>query len=392
MAPSAETTGTNANGASRNAWTGGKSPAAFDLRSDVVTRPTAAMLQAVQSCSLLDDVFQEDTVTNDLEAYTAQRTGKEAGLFVLSGTMGNQLAMRSLLTQPPHSVICDYRAHLYTSEAGGLATLSGGQITPVVPKNGRYLTLEDVVANATLDDDVHGCPTRVISLENTLHGMVTPLSEVQRISEFAREHGIKMHCDGARLWEAVVSGAGSLADFCSHFDTVSLCLSKGLGAPVGSVLVGPKQTLKHARWVRKSIGGGLRQSGIVTSAGRVAIEQTFGSSPTGSDGLLKQSHEMARKVDELWTGMGGKMSDPTETNMCWLDLDAAGCSQARFIEYGAEAGLLFMCNRLVTHYQVAQNEEEVLRRLRVAFEKTLAAQEDVSVKQKVGKASVYAPL
>ncbi|KAK7420987.1 hypothetical protein QQZ08_010161 [Neonectria magnoliae] len=391
MAPAAETTGFNANGGTHNAWIGGKSPAAFDLRSDVVTRPTPAMLQAVQSCSLLDDVFQEDTVTNDLEAYTAQRTGKEAGLFVLSGTMGNQLAMRSLLTQPPHSVICDYRAHLYTSEAGGLATLSGGQITPVVPKNGRYLTLEDVMANATLDDNVHGCPTRVISLENTLHGMITPLSEVQRISEFAREHGIKMHCDGARLWEAVVAGAGSLPDFCSHFDTVSLCLSKGLGAPVGSVLVGPKETLKHARWVRKSIGGGLRQSGIVTSAGRVAIEQTFGSSPTGSDGLLKPSHETALKVEALWTSMGGKVADPTETNMCWLDLDAAGCSQARFIAFGADAGLLFMSNRLVTHYQVAQNEEEVLRRLRIAFEKTLAAGEDVSAKQKIGKSSVYVP-
>ncbi|KAH6984808.1 pyridoxal phosphate-dependent transferase [Ilyonectria sp. MPI-CAGE-AT-0026] len=389
MAPVAETP--YSNGGSQNAWIGSKSSAAFDLRSDVVTRPTPAMLEAVQSCSLLDDVFQEDTVTNDLEAYVAERAGKEAGLFVLSGTMGNQLAMRSLLTQPPHSVICDYRAHLYTSEAGGLATLSGGQITPVVPKNGRYLTLEDVMANATLDDDVHGCPTRVISLENTLHGMVTPLSEVKRIAEFAREHGIKMHCDGARLWEAVVSGAGSLPDFCSHFDTISLCLSKGLGAPVGSILVGPKETLKHARWVRKSIGGGLRQTGIVTSAGRVAVEQTFGSSPTGSDGLLKQSHEMARKVEDLWTSMGGKVAEPTETNMCWLDLEAAGCSQKRLIECGAEAGLKFMCNRLVTHYQVAQNEDEVLRRLRVAFEKILASGEDLSVTQKVGKSSVYRP-
>ncbi|KAH7143855.1 pyridoxal phosphate-dependent transferase [Dactylonectria macrodidyma] len=374
---------------SHNAWIGSKGPAVFDLRSDVVTTPTPAMLEAVQSCSLFDDVFQEDVATNELEAYLAQRTGKEAGLFVLSGTMGNQLAMRSLLTQPPHSVICDYRAHLYTSEAGGLATLSGGQITPVVPKNGRFLTLEDVMANATLDDDVHGCPTRVISLENTLHGMVMPLSEVKRISEFAREHGIKMHCDGARLWEAVVSGAGSLPDFCYHFDTISLCLSKGLGAPVGSVLVGPKDTLKHARWVRKSIGGGLRQTGVVTSAGRVAVEQTFGSSPTGSDGLLKQSHEMARKVEELWTSMGGKIAEPTETNMCWLDINAAGCSQKRLIEYGAEAGLKFMCNRLVTHYQVAQNEEEVLRRLRVAFEKILSSGEDLNASQKVGKSSVY---
>ncbi|KAM5345312.1 hypothetical protein ACJ41O_011174 [Fusarium nematophilum] len=374
-----------------SAWIGAKGPAAFDLRSDVVTTPTPAMLQAVQSCSLLDDVFQEDPATNDLEAYVAERTGKEAGLFVLSGTMGNQLALRSLLTQPPHSVLCDYRSHIYTSEAGGTSNLTGAQMAPVVPKNGRYLTLEDVLENATLDDDCHSCPTRVISLENTLHGMVTPLSEVKRISEFAREHGIKLHLDGARLWEAVVSGAGSLPEFCSYFDTISLCLSKGLGAPVGSVLVGTKATTKHARWIRKSIGGGLRQSGVVTSAGRVAVEQTFGKSPTGDDGLLKRSHEMARKVEALWTSMGGKVDEPTETNMCWLDLKAAGCSEKRFIEIGKEAGLKFLCNRLVTHYQVAQNEDEVLRRLKVAFEKVLAENEDLGAKQQVGKGSVYVP-
>jgi threonine aldolase len=349
------------------------------------------MLEAVSTCSLLDDVFQEDPATNDLEAYVAERTGKEAGLFVLSGTMGNQLALRSLLTQPPYSVLCDYRAHIFTAEAGGTSNLTGAQIQTVVPKNGRYMTLEEIQENVTLDDDVHGCPTRVISLENTLHGMVMPLSEVKRISEFAREHDIKLHLDGARLWEAVVSGAGSLTEYCSYFDTISLCLSKGLGAPAGSVIVGPKATLKHARWVRKSIGGGLRQSGVLTSAGRIAVEQTFGKSPNGQDGPLKASHEMARKVDDLWTSMGGKIDEPTETNMVWLDLKAAGCSEKRFIEIGAEAGLKFMCNRLVTHYQVAQNGDEVLRRLKVVFEKVLGESQDSSVEQKIGKGSVYVP-
>ena len=258
-----------------------------------------------------------------------------------------------------------------------------------MPKNGRYLTLEDVKANVTVDDDVHGCPTRVISLENTLHGMVTPLSEVKRISEFAREYGIKMHCDGARLWEAVISGAGSLPDFCSHFDTISLCLSKGLGAPIGSVLVGPKAVLKHSRWVRKSIGGGLRQSGVVTSAGRVAIDETFGKSPNGEDGILKQSHKTALKVEKLWTSMGGKVDEPTETNMVWLDLGDVGCSEKRLIALGEEVGLKFMCNRLVTHYQVAQNEEEVLKRLEVVFKKILSEREDLNSKEQVGQSSVY---
>lgn len=260
---------------------------------------------------------------------------------------------------------------------------------PVVPKNGRYLTLEDVKANVTVDDDVHGCPTRVISLENTLHGMVTPLSEIKRISEFAREYNIKMHCDGARLWEAVISGAGSLPEFCSHFDTISLCLSKGLGAPVGSVLVGPKDVIKHSRWVRKSIGGGIRQAGVLTSAGRVAIDETFGKSPNGDDGVLKASHQTALKVDKLWKSLGGKMEDPTETNMCWLDLDAAGCSEKRFNAAGEEAGLKLMGGRLVTHYQVAQNEEEVLKRLEVVFKRIFSETEDVNSKDNVGQASVY---
>ncbi|KAK2686645.1 hypothetical protein QWA68_015261 [Fusarium oxysporum] len=340
---------------SSTAWIGGSSPAAFDLR---ITVPTAAMLEAIKSCSLGDDVFEEDLTTQSLEAYVSERTGKEAGLFVLSGTMGNQLAIRYLLTQPPYSVLCDHRAHIFTYEAGGIASLSWAQINPVIPRNDRYLVLGDVMANVTLDDDVHGCPTRIISLENTLNGMLMPLAEIRRISKFARKHNVMMHCDGARLWEAVVSGAGSLPEFCSYFDTVSLCLSKGLGAPVGSVLIGPETTLKHARWVRKSIGGGLRQSGVVTSAGRVAIDQTFGKSSTGLDGLLTQSHRMGEKVNALWASMGGKTTNPTETNMVWLDLESAGCSRNNFISYGAEVGLRFMSNRLVIHYQVAQREEE----------------------------------
>jgi threonine aldolase len=245
------------------------------------------------------------------------------------------------------------------------------------------------MANVTLDDDVHGCPTRIISLENTLNGMVMPLAEIRRISEFARKHNVMMHCDGARLWEAVVSGAGSLPEFCSYFDTVSLCLSKGLGAPVGSVLIGPETTLKHARWVRKSIGGGLRQSGVVTSAGRVAIDQTFGKSSTGLDGLLTQSHRMAEKLDALWASMGGKTTYPTETNMVWLDLESAGCSRNKFTSYGAEVGLRFMSSRLVIHYQVAQREEEVLRRLRLVFEKVLSSDEYVTSGVKVRVPTIY---
>ena len=216
-----------------------------------MTRPTVSMLAAIENTTLLDDVFSEDPTTNSLECYLADRTSHDAGLFVLSGTMGNQIAIRSHLTQPPHSVLCDHRSHVLEWEAGGVASLSGALIKGVVPSNGSYLTLEDIEKNVVLGDEVHSCPTKVISLENTLLGMVMPLEEVRRISAFARKHGIKMHLDGARIWEAVVAGAGSLPDFTREFDSVSLCFSKGLGAPIGSMLVGSKEFIKRSRWVRK---------------------------------------------------------------------------------------------------------------------------------------------
>ncbi|KAI1503264.1 pyridoxal phosphate-dependent transferase [Biscogniauxia marginata] len=349
-----------------SSWVGAEGAAAFDFRSDTMTTPTPAMLSAIQTATLLDDVFEEDPTTIGLEAHVAALTGKEAGLLVLSGTMGNQIALRSLLTQPPHSVLSDHRSHIIRYEAGGVASLSGAMVSAVVPANGKYLTLEDVKTNVVLSDNVHACPTRVISLENTLNGLIMPLEEVKHISAFARAHDIKMHCDGARLWECVASGAGSLQDFCEYFDTVSLCFSKGLGAPVGSIVVGSKGVIKHGRWIRKAIGGGLRQSGVVTAAARVAVDVTFGKGMLGEGGLLEDSHATARRVEKLWTDLGGKMALPVETNMCWLDLESMNCSASRFEELGRAAGLKLMGNRLITHYQIG---EEAIRRLRSVFDK-----------------------
>jgi len=313
------------------------------------------MLAAIGNTTLLDDVFAEDPTTNDLEAYLASRTEHEAALFVLSGTMGNQLAIRSHLTQPPHSVLCDYRAHILEWEAGGVASLSGALVKGVVPKNGVYLTLEDVEKNAILGDEIHGAPTRVISLENTLAGTIIPLEEVRKISAFAKEHGIKLHLDGARIWEAVVAGAGSLPEYTKLFDSVSLCFSKGLGAPVGSILVGNKKFIKQARWVRKSIGGGLRQPGVVTAAARIAVDETFGKGPNGEGGVLKQSHVTAKKIANIWTDLGGKLENPTETNMVWLNLEEAGSSGPEFVEVAKEHGLRVLSSRgrLVVHYQIS---------------------------------------
>ncbi|GAP90322.2 putative threonine aldolase [Rosellinia necatrix] len=361
-----------------SSWVGSQGAAAFDFRSDTMTTPTLAMLNAIQSTTLLDDVFEEDATTKELEAHVAALAAKEAGLFVLSGTMGNQIALRSLLNRPPHSVLCDRESHIVKYEAGGVASLSGALVTAVRPKNGRYLTLEDVQENVILSDDVHACPTRVISLENSLNGLVMPLEEARRISTFARENGILMHCDGARLWEVVAAGAGSLADFCACFDTISLCFSKGLGAPIGSIVVGSKDLIKQGRWVRKSIGGGLRQSGVVTAAARVAVDVTFGKDSNGQDGLLKATHATAQRVEKMWTGLGGRMRYPVETNMCWLDLESLGCSAARFEQLGKEVGLKLLGNRLITHYQIG---EEALQKLAAVFQQV--AQESTAGVQSV---------
>ncbi|KAH8674622.1 pyridoxal phosphate-dependent transferase [Tricladium varicosporioides] len=385
-APKGEDLPANGNHTKQNAWSGPGS-AAFDFRSDVVTTPTPSMLQAIANTTLLDDVFKEDPTTNDLESYMATRTEHEAGLFVLSGTMGNQLAMRSHLMQPPHSVLCDYRAHVLEWEAGGVANLCGALVKGVVPKNGVYLTLEDIEKNVVLGDEIHGAPTKVISLENTLAGTIMPLEEIRKISAFAKEHDIKLHLDGARIWEAVVAGAGSLPDYCREFDSVSLCFSKGLGAPVGSVLVGSKKFIKHARWIRKSIGGGLRQPGVVTAAARVAVDETFGTGPNGEGGKLKEGHATAKKIAKVWTDMGGKLSQPTETNMVWLDLDDVGCPGDEFVELGEKQGLRVLSSRgrLVIHYQISQ---EAVDRLAIVMEELISRRGQnghAHKKQKVGE-------
>jgi threonine aldolase len=162
------------------------------------------MLNAIAATTLLDDVFLEDPTTNGLESFIADMAGKEAALLVLSGTMGNQVSLKAHLGGPPHSIVCDQRAHILQYEAGGAASLSGALIKGIVPQNGVYLTLEEVEEHCVISDDVHYCPTKVISLENTCNGGIMPLKEVKKISQFAREHGIVMHLDGARIWVSTI--------------------------------------------------------------------------------------------------------------------------------------------------------------------------------------------
>ncbi|KAG9199705.1 hypothetical protein G6514_008260 [Epicoccum nigrum] len=340
-----------------SAWGDERNPAAFDFRSDVHTTPTMSMLRAIQECSLLDDVSMEDPTTLGLEKFIAELTGKEDALLVLSGSMGNQVALRSHLTAPPHAILCDRRSHIIQYEAGGVASLSGALTQPIDAKNGTYITLEEVQKLAVISDDVHACPTKVISLENTLNGAIMPLSELRRIAAFARENGIIMHMDGARLWEAVAAGAGTLKEYCAEMDSLSLCFSKGLGAPIGSIIVGTKAFIKRSRWVRKSIGGGLRQAGVVAAPARVAVEETF------LGGLLTESHEKAKRIQKLWTDLGGKLEYPVDTNMVWLNLEAHNIDLNHFIETGEKYGVKTRGGRFVVHYQISEDCIEGCRKL-----------------------------
>ncbi|KAI9374844.1 pyridoxal phosphate-dependent transferase [Aspergillus egyptiacus] len=353
-----------------NSWHGAGA-AEFDLRSDTMTKPTPSMLEAICQTTLLDDVFEEDPVTNDLQSYVAKRTGHEAALLVMSGTMGNQVSIRTHLVEPPYSVVCDHRSHIVCYEAGGVSAWTGATVIPLVPKNGTYLTLEDVQKKVVISDNIHTCPTKLISLENTLDGMVMPFDEARRITEWAHSNGIKVHLDGARLWEAVVSGAGSLSDYTSLFDSVSLCFSKGLGAPIGSIIVGSDAFIKKARWFRKSIGGGARQTGVIAAAARVALDETFGPDAHGQQGRLRETHVKAKRVADMWTNRGGKLACPVHTNMVFLDIEASGLGPNDLAEIGKEKGLKLLGNRIVVHYQVS---DEAIDRLEQVFDIAMKGQ------------------
>ncbi|KAI1771533.1 l-allo-threonine aldolase [Hypoxylon cercidicola] len=352
----------NAEMLNRTAW-GTPGTAAYDFRSDSVTTPNAAMLQSIIHTSLLDDETMEDPVTNSFQDWMAKLTGHEDSLLVVSGTMGNQVALRTALTSPPYGILCDQRSHIVRMEAGGAATLCGALIHGISPANDHHLTLDDVKKYITLQESVYDCPTRVISLENTLSGTILPLEDVRAISKFARslKPPVHMHLDGARLWEAVSAGAGGLQEYTRCFDSVSLCFTKGLGAPLGSIIVGSAAFIQRARVMRKILGGGLRQAGVIAAPARVAVEQNF------LCGRLHGARKTAKRISNLWVELGGKLEHPTETNMIWLDLEAAGVTGDSLADMAEKAGIKTfrgrLRGRLVVHYQICDEAVESLARL-----------------------------
>ena len=334
------------------------------------------MLAAIGRTTLLDDVQGADPTTQRLEALAASLLGHEAGLLVLSGTMGNQLALRAHLGAPPHSVVADARSHLLGWEAGGLASLSGALAIPVHPQGDpRHLTLADVRRAAVLDDDLHYAPTKLVALENTLHGAVLPLAACRDICAWARAHGVKTHLDGARLWEAVAAQAahgehgGSLAAgmraYGACFDSATVCFSKGLGAPLGSVLVGSAAFVRRARHVRKSVGGGMRQTGVIAAPAMTAVQETF------FGGKLARGHALAVTVGKMWEAKGGRLVTPVETNMVWLDLEKGTeedrkREQAQLMRAAETEGIQVYGGgkcRIVCHYQISDAAVERLGRV-----------------------------
>lgn len=262
-----------------------------DLRSDTVTRPTPAMRHAMATAAVGDDVFGDDPTVLELERLGAQLLGKEAAVYVPSGTMANQLAVR-VQCQAGEEAVVHAGCHIFNYEGGAAAALSGVTLRPISSEDGA-LPLDLLASALHLEADNHLAPTRLICLENTNNacgGVVVPQDHVLQVAALARQHGISLHLDGARLANASVASGRAMAELAAPFDTVSLCLSKGLGAPIGSLLGGSQPLIAKARHWRKRLGGGMRQVGIVAAAGLHALHHHVER--------LADDHRRARRLAE----------------------------------------------------------------------------------------------
>jgi threonine aldolase len=263
----------------------------IDLRSDTVTKPSEAMRKAMYEAEVGDDVFKEDPSVNKLEEYAAELLGKEAALYVPSGVMGNQICL-NVLTNPGDEVICERDSHIFNYESGSPAALSGIQLLPIEGKYGVY-TREQVEPIIRPSSAYYMPRTKVIEVENTHNrggGTIWPIENIILLKNLAKKYNLFYHLDGARIWNALAATGISVKEYASHFDSISCCLSKGLGAPVGSIIAGSKDFIKEAFRVRKAWGGGMRQVGVLASAGLYALQNNIER--------LKEDHEKAKFLAE----------------------------------------------------------------------------------------------
>ena len=325
----------------------------IDLRSDTITRPVPQMRQAMANAEVGDDVFGDDPTINELETITAEILGKEAAVYVPSGTMANQLAVRCH-TQPGDEILLDANAHIYWYEAGAPAALSGASCR-VIPGIRGIFTVDQLL-EALRPANIHLAPTRLLALENTHNrggGSIWPLDQLAAVCDSARERKIFTHLDGARLWNASVATGTSEADYASHFDSVSVCFSKGLGAPVGSALAGSKEFIKKARRFRKQFGGSMRQAGIIASGALYAL--------INHRARLKDDHDTARKLAVGVAGLPGIQIDVNSvvTNLVYFDVEQVYADE--IVSMLAEQGVLVIATspktiRAVTSLEVDAND------------------------------------
>jgi threonine aldolase len=290
------------------------------MRSDTVTQPTAGMKQAMFSAALGDDVFGDDPTVNHLQDVVADRLGKEAALYVPSGTMSNQLALMAQ-TRPGDQVVLEDGAHIYRYEAGAPALLSGVQLTCVSTSDGCLGW--PAIAAALNPDNVHCAPPRLVCLENTHNragGRILDQDEVVRIGRQVRDRGLRLHLDGARLWHAHIASGRPLSDLAAPCDTVSVCFSKGLGAPVGSVLAGDRQTIERAYRFRKVLGGGMRQAGILAAACLYALDNHLER--------LQEDHDHAKLLAAGLDHPGLTVDHLVQTNIVIVTVAGTGGDEA----------------------------------------------------------------
>ena len=328
----------------------------IDLRSDTITKPTEAMRKVMYEAEVGDDVYKEDPTANELERYAAELLGKEAALYVTSGVMGNQICL-NVLTQPGDEVICEKDAHIFQYESGSPAWLSGIQMGLVEGVRGVF-TAEQIKTYIRPASAYYMARTKVIEIENTHNragGTINPIENIKAINALAKENSLYMHLDGARIWNASVASGVEVKEYAKYFDSVSCCLSKGLGAPIGSIIAGSKDFIKQAFRVRKALGGGMRQVGIIASAGLYALKNNISR--------LSEDHEKAKMLAATINKLESLEIDMERVQTNILIFKAKNMSLEDALARTKEKGLLLSegtvgSMRAVTHMDVSFEQTE----------------------------------
>ncbi|MGR5175890.1 low-specificity L-threonine aldolase [Vibrio mediterranei] len=326
----------------------------MDFRSDTVTQPTPAMREAMANAPVGDDVYGDDPTVNALEQWAAERHGFEAALFTTSGTQANLLGLMAHC-QRGDEYLCGQQAHNYKYEAGGAAVL--GSIQPQPIENNPDGTLDfDKLKAAIKPDDCHFARTKLLSLENTINGKVLPMSYLQEARKFVDENGLCLHLDGARVYNAAVALDIDVKEIAQYFDSMTVCLSKGLAAPIGSLLLGSKELIERARRLRKMVGGGMRQAGILAAAGKLALTEQVAQ--------LKTDHENAKKLAVGLNNIPGFSvnSEFVQTNIVFAKLDQSVDIESVAKSLAVDGITITPGNpiRFVTHKDITSQDIDVL--------------------------------